>query len=49
LQGLSELSFVIPYTDNRPQDIGEIEKMLKDKLYEMTPQQQKQQPLVLMP
>jgi hypothetical protein len=42
-------SFVIPYTDNRPQDIGEIEKMLKDKLYEMTPQQQKQQPLVLMP
>ena len=36
LQGLSELSFVIPYTQNRPQDVGEIEKMLKDKLYEMT-------------
>ena len=49
LQALSELSFVIPYTQNRPQDVGEIEKMLKDKLYEMTPQQQKQQPLVLMP
>jgi hypothetical protein len=40
LQALSELSFVIPYTQNRPQDVGEIEKMLKDKLYEMTQRQQ---------
>ncbi len=42
LQALSELSFVIPYTDNRPHNVGEIEKMLKDKLYEMTPQQQQE-------
>jgi hypothetical protein len=42
LQALSELSFVIPYTQNRPQDVVEIEKMLKDKLYEMTQLQEKE-------
>jgi len=37
LQALSEISFVTPYTESRPKNTGDIEKMLKDKLQEMTP------------
>jgi hypothetical protein len=40
LHSLSELSFIIPYTKHRPQDVAEIEKILKNKLYEETPLQQ---------
>jgi hypothetical protein len=36
LQSLSEMSFVIPYTENRPGSIGEFENMLKSKLNEIT-------------
>ena len=34
LGALTEISFISPYTDNRPQDIKEIEKLLNEKLYE---------------
>lgn len=37
LQSLSEISFVTPYTASRPKNTADIEKMLKDKLQEMTP------------
>jgi hypothetical protein len=36
LQSLSTISFVIPYTENHPGSIGEIENMLKSKLNEIT-------------
>ena len=32
LQSLSEISFVWPYTENRPKDIGDIEKIVQSKL-----------------
>jgi hypothetical protein len=34
LQSMSELSFIIPYTDNCPDNACEFEKILFDKLYE---------------
>ncbi len=34
LQSMSELSFVIPYTEGRPANACEFEKILSDKLYE---------------
>jgi hypothetical protein len=34
LGALTEISFISPYTDNCPQDIKEIEKLLDEKLYE---------------
>ena len=36
LQSFSKLSFVTPYTENRPGSIGEIEKILKSNLNEIT-------------
>ena len=36
LQSLSEISFVFPYTDNRPKDLEDIERVLRGKLDEMT-------------
>jgi len=36
LQSLTKISFVIPYTENRPGNIGEIEAMFKSKLSEIT-------------
>jgi len=35
LQSLSEVSFVFPYTENRPKDVGEIESQLKGKLFQI--------------
>jgi hypothetical protein len=35
LQSLSEVSFVFPYTENRPKDIGEIEDRLQGKLFQI--------------
>jgi len=32
LHSLSEISFIFPYTKNRPYDVAEIEKILQDKL-----------------
>jgi len=32
LHSLSEVSFIFPYTKNRPYDVAEIEKILQDKL-----------------
>jgi hypothetical protein len=34
LQSMSEVSFVIPYTENRPANACDFEKILFDKLYE---------------
>ena len=39
LQSLSEISFVTPYRDSCPENTDDIEKMFKDKLYEMTSRQ----------
>ena len=36
LQSLSKLSFVYPYTEKRPDDLVEIEKILQTKLYRTT-------------
>ncbi len=36
LQSLSAVSFVIPYTDDRPKDVNDIEKLLRSKLDETT-------------
>ena len=36
LQTLSEISFVFPYTDNRPKDLEDIERVLQGRLDEMT-------------
>lgn len=36
LQSLSAVSFVIPYTDDRPKDVKDIEKLLRSKLDEIT-------------
>ncbi len=36
LQSLSEISFVLPYTENRPENISDIEKILQGKLGEIT-------------
>jgi hypothetical protein len=36
IQSMSELSFIIPYTDNRPINADEFEKILFDKLYDNT-------------
>lgn len=36
LQSLSAVSFVIPYTDDRPKDVNDIEKLLRSKLDEIT-------------
>jgi hypothetical protein len=35
LQSLSEVSFVSPYTENRPKDVGDIENLLKGKLFQI--------------
>ncbi len=35
LQSLSEVSFVFPYTENRPKDVGDIESQLKGKLFQI--------------
>lgn len=35
LQSLSEVSFVFPYTENRPKDVGDIESLLKGKLFKI--------------
>ena len=35
LQSLSEISFVFPYTKDRPKDVGEIESLLKGKLFQI--------------
>lgn len=35
LQSLSEVSFVFPYTENRPQNVGDIESQLKGKLFQI--------------
>lgn len=35
LQSLSKISFVFPYTDNRPDKVADIEKILQGKLYEI--------------
>ena len=32
IQSMSELTFIVPYTDNRPNNAGEFEKILFDKL-----------------
>ena len=32
LHSLSEISFIFPYSKNRPYDVAEIENMLQDKL-----------------
>lgn len=37
LQSLSEISFVWPYTENRPKNIGDIEKIVQSKLGQITP------------
>ena len=36
LHSLSEISFVFPYTENRPKNFEDIEKVLRRKLDEMT-------------
>jgi hypothetical protein len=36
LHSLSEISFIFPYTKNRPYDVAEIEKILQDKLSSRT-------------
>jgi hypothetical protein len=36
IQSMSELSFIIPYTDTRPINADEFEKILFDKLYDNT-------------
>jgi hypothetical protein len=36
LHSLSSISFVIPYTDDRPKDANDIEKLLRSKLDEIT-------------
>jgi hypothetical protein len=36
LHSLSEISFIFPYTKNRPYDVAEIEKILQDKLSQKT-------------
>jgi hypothetical protein len=35
LQSLSEVSFIFPYTENRPQNVGDIESQLKGKLFQI--------------
>jgi hypothetical protein len=35
LHTLSEISFVLPYSENRPENVGDIEKILHDKIGEM--------------
>lgn len=35
LQSLSEMSFVLPYTENRPENIADFEKILEGKLHEI--------------
>ena len=35
LHSLSEISFVLPYNENRPENIGDIEKILQDKVGEI--------------
>lgn len=42
LQSLSEISFVTPYTENRPRNSDEIENMLKDKFCDLTPRHRQQ-------
>ena len=36
LQSLSEIAFILPYTENRPNNVDDIEKVLQSKLDEMT-------------
>jgi hypothetical protein len=36
LQSLSRISFIIPYTENRPKNVGDIEKILQAKLSGIT-------------
>ena len=35
LQSLSEVSFVFPYTENRPKNVDDIESLLKGKLFQI--------------
>jgi hypothetical protein len=35
LQSLSEISFILPYTENRPKNVDDIEKILQGKLGEI--------------
>ena len=35
LQSLSEISFVLPYTENRPEHVDDIEKILQGKIGKM--------------
>ena len=41
LQSLSEVSFVFPYTKNRPKDVEAIESLLKGKLFQIERYQDK--------
>lgn len=36
LQSLSEISFILPYSENRPENVSDIEKILHGKLGELT-------------
>lgn len=36
LQSLSKISFIFPYTENRPENVGDIEKILQAKLNRIT-------------
>ena len=36
LQSLSKISFIYPYTENRPENVGDIEKMLQANLHKVT-------------
>lgn len=36
LQSLSEISFVYPYTENRPRNVSELEKVLQNKLSDVS-------------
>jgi acetyl-CoA carboxylase carboxyltransferase component len=38
LHSLSEISFIFPYSKNRPYDVTEIEKILQDKLSHRSPE-----------
>jgi len=44
LQSLSEIAFIVPYTDNRPDNVGSIEKILQAKLYEISERQENRFP-----
>lgn len=43
LRSLSEIAFVSPYTDELPKDVGEIEKMLRSKLEDLSQYERSQE------